>query len=125
MIFSLPVTADACEIGLETKTRALSTLVRSVWLMSIVTMLALATCPPLMNVESLPSWEPVHANFLRSPGYELVFFALALVAVCLHAFREHLLIMKLKRVSTEAPGVLPNLEAVIGGSITPPGDIHA
>ena len=83
MLFKFPITANAGEIGVEAEARAGRASMWSICGMLRVRVPALTWGAPRVDVETLPSRQPMLADFLRPSRYKLESFAVALVAVVL------------------------------------------
>jgi hypothetical protein len=71
--------------------------------MIFMAVLALAVCPPFVNVKSLPSWQMVKATFFWTSRYEAQSFASALRALGRLLFLSNSSIMVLAVMATESP----------------------
>lgn len=125
MLFCFLVAANACKCRFKLVAPRFAALLRPVWLVLLVCMLAVAHGSPCIDIESFASWQPPLTNFLRPPGHEAKPLALTILAVCLLTLFEYLLLMVLEQMPTEAPRLRSDSEAVILCLVTSPRYIYS
>ena len=125
MFFKLSVAADAGEIGLEVIARACLASVRAIRRVLHVRVVTYARGSPGVYIETFPSRQPMLADFLRAPRYELEGLTVAFVAIVFNAaILEDLLLVELEQVAAEAFRVRADAEAlVLCRAIALPGDV--
>ena len=102
MVFKFLITTNASEVRLEIETATFRAFVGSIWLVFLMCMLALATCPPGVHIEALAPDKPPLTNFLWSSRYELKRFARTVFTRNIELLLGHGIIVRAEQVSTEA-----------------------
>jgi len=115
MLLKLLIARETTEIRLKIEAATGGALMRPYRIVLVMTMFALARCPPLMHVEAFAAGHPPLTDLLRPTGYESEGLALAVCAGRFEFVLDNLILMILEQVAAKASRFRSDSETVLLG----------